>query len=165
MNIKEENKKDLTKTKEQELEILPLMKMEIIGDTKEKKNEKILHFLKIFLCFLFVIILLLISIKLYLLSNKQTETSNNSNLLLQEEKKKDNNKILHNNYTQQNKNNLTTEAKSEVKDNKQLKIGFIYSILTGNGISRFLVTTGDYFIKRGIKVYFFTKPNHREIMN
>ena len=158
MNIKEENKKGPNITKEQEIEIIPLIKMEITRKIKEKKNHKIVRNPKIYLCYLFIIFLFLISIKLYLIFKNQTEKSNNSNLLIQEEKKKDNNKILHNNYTQQNKNNLTTEAKSEVKDNKQLKIGFIYSILTGNGISRFLVTTGDYFIKRGIKVYFFTKP-------
>jgi len=43
---------------------------------------------------------------------------------------------------------------------RNLSVGFLYSCLLGNGIARFMVVTGDYFIKKGYNVYFITKPPH-----
>jgi glycosyltransferase involved in cell wall biosynthesis len=39
-------------------------------------------------------------------------------------------------------------------------VGFFYSCIVGNGIARFMVVTGEYFIKKGYNVYFITKPPH-----
>ena len=43
-------------------------------------------------------------------------------------------------------------------NNKQLNNSFIYSTLYGNGISRFMIVTGEYFVRKGFNAYFIIKP-------
>ena len=52
---------------------------------------------------------------------------------------------------------LEKNNESKVDTNKK-GIGFLYSSLFGNGIGRFMIVTGNYFVKKGYNVYFLTKP-------
>jgi len=42
--------------------------------------------------------------------------------------------------------------------NEKYKVAILYSSLFGNGIARFMIVTGEYFIRKGYDVYFLTKP-------
>ena len=63
---------------------------------------------------------------------------------------------------------MTTNKNKEIEklnktlDDKKISVGFFYPTLFGNGIARFMIVTGEYFIKKGYDVYFFTKQPYRK---
>ena len=64
-----------------------------------------------------------------------------------------------------NTNKISVVNKSDnniTKKKKNLTIGILYSIIFGNGIARFMIVTGEYFIRKGYDVYFLTKPPFKE---
>ena len=172
--------------KEQENENYPLKKMEIIGNINDK-NENNLEikikkdYLKlVYISFILIIIFLLFN---YFIRNLNDSVNNNilqgykpqkkSNLKIniinkdinQDNLNKSNNNKTFINIPNINKPNLNISINSKININntninnsKKLNIGFVYSVLSGNGISRFMILTGEYLQKTGkYNIYFFTK--------
>ena len=70
--------------------------------------------------------------------------------------------LFYKKFNDENQNNLSNINLIGQNNNKTLNIAFIYSSLFGNGIARFMIVTGEYFIKKGFNVYFFTQPPYRK---
>ena len=153
--------------KDQENESYPLRKMDIIDNTndkKEKTNE--LFQLKKFFIIIFIILCLIIA--LFLL-NIFISNSNDYDEDYEKAKYKSKNKPNLKINTNQNQNQINIgdikESNHNQNNNKKLNVGFIYSTLSGNGIARFMIVTGEYFLKTGkYNVFFITKPkSNREL--
>ena len=143
-------------SKEQENETYPLRTMDIIDNVsdkiqKTKENRYKIYFITIFVVsFLFVLIFLI----LFIISNSSNNNDIDHSLEL---------KI----YDPQKKNNLQKSINKNKNNNsinnQKINVAFLYSSLSGNGISRFMVVTGEYFLKtEKYNVYFFTKPEGRK---
>ena len=132
-------------SKEQENENYPLKTMGIIDiedDTIDKNTEeKPKNYIKKISITFFSIFIFIMFI--YILRNIN-KVNNDSEPLK---------------YQPQNNSNL---KKVNVVENKKINVAFIYSVLSGNGIARFMVVTGDYLVRTGkYNVYFFTKPKNK----
>ena len=130
--------------KEQENENYPLKTMEIIDNVSDKIEQKTeekqkndLKILLIIISFIFIFIIMIYLIK---------SINNKNNIHTSSELFK---------FQPKNKSDI---MKSQDDENKKINVAFIYPSLTGNGISRFMVVTGEYLIRTGkYNVYFFTK--------
>ena len=152
-----------TTTKDQENESYPLRTMDIIDNSNDKTEKKTELFkpnknLKIiFIIISLLIILYLIHAFINNLKDPDDDYENGT-------------------YKPKNKPNLKIDTNPNIKtaningneineSNKKLNIGFSYSSLSGNGIARFMIVTGEYFLKTGkYNVFFITKPkSNREL--
>ena len=164
----EENSNIQSFPKEQENENYPLKKMEIIGNINDKNEKNLLipikkNYLKIiYIIFVLTIFFLLFN---YLIKNMNDSVNNTALLPDSKPHKKSNLKInIINkglNQANHNKTNINTSNDNKTStsiNTTKINIGFVYSVLSGNGISRFLIVTGEYLQKTGkYNVYFFTK--------
>ena len=143
MELNEEKEKiNFDSSKEQENDIVPLKTKDIkdIVGGKIQKNKK--NKTKIFIISILVIFLLLLFIFIIVFTKSNSNKSN-------EFEKKNLQKVESNN----------TKIISEEKTN----VAFIYPALTANGISRFMIVTGEYLLKTGkYNIYFFTKPKTKD---
>ena len=130
--------------KEQENENYPLKTMEIIDNVSDKIEQKTeekqkndLKILLIIISFIFIFIIMIYLIKS--INNKNNIHTSSELFKFQPQ-------------------NISELMKSQDDENKKINVAFIYPSLTGNGISRFMVVTGEYLIRTGkYNVYFFTK--------
>ena len=128
----------------QENENLPLSSVEVIDNINEKirkiqeKNKK-KYLLNYF--YFTVIIFLFLLFFIYLLKNIP-DIENKPSLYI--------NKM----------NNSNEKYFDNQKNNKTIGVAFLYSTLFGNGIARFMMVTGEYFVRKGFNVYFLTKPSY-----
>ena len=176
MEISEENS-DSQKQYENEEFPLKLSTMDIINNissrrrkNNEKQQKKRLNIIHILIWVLLVLIFFITIIYIILLLNSpyydidlDIEQYKNQN----QNKNQSINNIINQSYTVNNTgpkiiNNTIKVIQSNKIDlpKKNLSVGFLYSCLVGNGIARFMVVTGDYFVKKGYNVYFITKPPH-----
>ena len=170
MNIPEEEEESNIQSfpKDQENENYPLKKMEIIGNINDKNEKNLLiPIKKNYLKIIYIIFVLTIFFLLFNYLIKNMNDSLNNTLLLPDSKphKKSNLKIniINKDLNQANHNktniNISNDNKTSTSiNNTKINIGFVYSVLSGNGISRFMIVTGEYLQKTGkYNVYFFTK--------
>ena len=133
-------------SKVQENENYPLRTMDIIdnvSDKIEKSNENRYKNIIIIIIVIFFFFLILFLILLAI-----TNLTNTNDDLYQT-------KV----YNPQRKTNLKKSLDNNKIKQKKINVGFIYSSLSGNGIARFMIVTGEYFIKTGkYNVFFITKP-------
>ena len=139
-------------SKEQENETYPLRTMDIIDNVSDKiqktrENRYKIYFITFFVVsFLFVLIFLI----LFIISN----SSNNNDI---------DNSFELKIYNPQKKNNLQKSITKNSINNQKINVAFLYSSLSGNGIARFMIVTGEYFLKTGkYNVYFFTKQKGKK---
>jgi len=138
-----------------------------IRKKNEKQKKKCLNIMQILLWVVVILIFFISIIYIFLLLSfpyydldldipPQYENQSINNNTNNNQNNADNNLNLNiiNNIIKENQANKIDLPK------KNLSIGFIYSCLVGNGIARFMVVTGEYFIKKGYDVYFITKPPH-----
>ena len=131
----------------QENENIPLSTNEVIDNIntkirkKQEKNKN--NYLSELIYFLIIILFLLFFIY-FLKNNPDVENDNFLYLNLNDSTKE---------YFNTNKidNNIQ-------KNNKAIGVAFLHDSLFGNGISRFMVVTGEYFVRKGFNVYFILKP-------
>ena len=154
-------------------ETIPLSSNEIIDAFSGKKKDKCDTFkycLRIFL-FLIILFLFLLFFKYHIENSQDIEgdlsptkeikqiaksynkTYNNSTININDTNNETNN--INNNETIVN--NISNAISNQNTNNKTLNIAFLYSILFGNGIARFMMVTGEYFVRKGYNVYFLTK--------
>ena len=166
--------------KYQDYEKIPLSPHEVIDKFRGKKKKKYCTFkdyIKIFF-FLIIIFFFIISFRYYLQNSPDIEYDQSLNQTIKPKTKEFNNNtinIINNetkvNYTSNFINNDTkayninndskvknNDVNTQKINNKQLNIAFLYSTLYGNGIARFMIVTGEYFVRKGYNVYFLTKP-------
>ena len=130
----------------QENENIPLNTNEVIDNIntkirkKQEKNKN--NYLSELIYILIIILFLLIFI--YFLKNPDVENDNFLYLNLNDSTKK---------YVNTNKIDNKIQ-----KNNKTIGVAFLHDSLFGNGISRFMVVTGEYFVRKGFNVYFILKP-------
>ena len=145
MELNEEKEKiNFYSSKEQENDIVPLRAKDIKDKVTDKiqKNKK--NQTKIFIISISVIFLLLFFIFIIVFTKPKSKLDKNN-----EYEKKN---------LQKGKSN-NTKIIIEEKTN----VAFIYPALTANGISRFMIVTGEYLLKTGkYNIYFFTKPKTKD---
>lgn len=137
---------------ENENEFYPLQTTDSIeiNATKSKKNslENKFKLFDKFLYILFILAFLLLFIHFILLLTKGKEDDEEyvSNISLVNDKNINNNSSL-----------------DDKLFNRKINVGFFYTSISGNGISRFMQVTGDNFIKSGeYNVIFITKAKQKK---
>ena len=139
---------------EQENENFPLRTMDIIDSInnklKKKSEKKLKQYIKITIILIFAFIILLFII-FFIFKYKR----NDNDYYLEVFKPNIKSKIRN--------HSINIDLKELNNNSKKINVGFIYSTLTGNGISRFMIVTAEYFINSGkFNVYFFTKPKSKK---
>ena len=130
----------------QENENFPLSSVEVIDNINakiRKKQEKSKKNYLLELIYALTIILFLL-LFIYFLKNNSIENENYLYLNLNDSTKT---------YFNTNKVNNNNQ-----NNNKTIGVAFLYYSLFGNGISRFMVVTGEYFVRKGFNVFFILKP-------
>ena len=135
-------------SKYQENENIPLSPSEVIDNINKKIKIKSKNNSKNYANYIYLIILILLFFLIkYILVNISDIEYKPANFPNLNEMTK---KIIH------NEDNYTIND-SYLPKNQTFNIAFLYSSLFGNGIARFMVVTGEYFIRKGYNVYFLTK--------
>ena len=141
---------------ENENEFYPLQTTDSIeiNATKSKKNllgNKFKLFdIFLYLLFILAFILLFIHFILLLTKGKEEDEENVSNISLINDKNTNNN----------------SSNDDKLYFNRKINVGFFYTSISGNGISRFMQVTGDNFIKSGeYNVIFITKSKQKKELN
>ena len=161
--------------KYQNYEVVPLSSFDIIDSEKQSNSYNMKYFIKIFFYIIIAFVFLLL-FTYFLQNSSDIESDQYINPKLKIIKKTN----LNNNNTKNNiniNNNINkninyTNNNSKIKEittskiyNRTFSVAFLYSSLYGNGIARFMMVTGEYFVKKGYKVYFLTKPtNYKEFV-
>ena len=153
MEIEEENSVFYPKYKE--YEVIPLSSNKIIGNKKNSKSSICKNFLKL-LFFILLILFFIIFFKYFLQNGSDIEFN---------QKFKQKTKTFFNINNSNNKNNETignkvNEISNQKSNNRTFNVAFLYPSLFGNGIARFMIVTGKYFVQKGYNVYFLTKSPH-----
>ena len=149
MDSKEDETSDYFQ-KYQESENIPLSSVENIDNTSKKIKKRIekYHNKKDFIFFILLIFIFFLFFIYLLINNQNIEKESSLNKNQKELSKKN----LNNNNKRNNDNQ---------KNNKTIGVAFLNSTLFGNGIARFMIVNGEYFVRKGYNVYFLTKPPYK----
>jgi len=142
-----------------ENERAPLTTINVINSYNhyQKKESSIKHY-KCYLKILYVIIFILMFFVLFQNILKYiTNIDFGYPSIYQQEKEKAKKKEKLIEIKNENITDNSMVLQNDQNNNKIKSIGFLYSSLFGNGIGRFMTVTGEYLVRKGYDVYFFTK--------